>query len=295
EDAFGDEVDHERPPHEILHASRLLLADPTLSEEDFYDLGSFLARADSEALKHSRSLDVSPHRKSPSGQLIAHKLEDFGRFVENLVPLSNRYGASHPWITDELDALVRACVGMLVREPDSAGAAGIALNLVSKGLDCANLDRVLLRGLMLRTIAMTFDDPESRPTEDSIRWLEEARRLMPQLDLVDEQREFAQMILESAGTLLSIVYLQSYLHEGEQVEMMVHQINARMSTFVNRLGANREAIGGVASVITKWCGDVDRLFARLVILTDDADVKADLIKTRNRAREIQIQMNRYAR
>lgn len=295
EDMFGEDVDHDDPPHEILHASRLLLADPSLAEEDFYDLGSFLARIDPAALKHSRSIDVSPHRKSPSGQLILHKLEDFSTFVDNLVPLASRYGKTHPWITDELDGLVRACVGMLVREPESAGAAGIALALVSKGLDCSNLDRVILRGLMLRTLMMSFDDPEQRPNEDTIRWLEDARRSVPTLNLVDEQREFAHLILENAGTLLSIVFLQSYLHEGEQVEVMVHQINARMGTFMNRLGTDRNAVGNVASMITTWCSDVDRIFARLVLLTDDVDIKTDLTRTRTRAREIQTQMNRYAR
>ena len=295
EDLFGDDVDHDAPPHEILHASRLLLADPSLTEEDFYDLGSFLARIDPSALKHSRSIDVSPHRKSPSGQLIVHKMEDFSTFVDNLVPLASRYGKTHPWIVDELDGLVRACAGMLAREPKSAGPAGIGLALVSKGLDCSNLDRVILRGLMLRTLMMSFDDPEERPNEDAIRWLEDARRSVPTLNLVDEQREFAHLILENAGTLLSIVFLQSYLHEGEQVEVMVHQINARMGSFMNRLGTDRNAVGNVASMITTWCSDVDRIFARLVLLTDDVDVKADLTRTRTRAREIQTQMNRYAR
>jgi len=295
EDTLGEAVDHDDPPDEILRASRQLLADSSLAEEDFYDLGSFLARIDPAALKHSRSIDVSPHRNSPSGHLILHKLEDFNTFLVNLVPLANRHKRTHPWLTQELDDLIRACVAILVREPESHGAAGIALTLVSSGLDCSSLDRIVLRGLMLRNLVMSFDDPEERPNEDTIRWLEEAQRSVPVLNLIEEQREFASLVLQNAGTLLSIVFLRSYLHEGEQVEAMVHQINVRMGTLINRLGTDRNAIGNVASIITKWCSDVDRVFARLFVITDDADIKNDLTHTRTRAREIQNQMNRYVR
>jgi hypothetical protein len=227
--------------------------------------------------------------------LIGSRLVGFEDFIGHLVEMERAHRSSHPWITDDLDQMVRACFSIFIQDLESSAAAGIGFTMVKHGLDCATFERAAVRGMAIRFLATAFDDPERRPSEEIVSWLETGRRSVPNLKLVEEQSEFLTSIFEDAGNLVAIAFFRSYVHEGEQVEALAIRIQQQMGSFMNRLGADRSAVGNAASIITNWCSDVERLFPRLIVLAGDRDVKSSLVAVRDRATEIRTLMTRYVR
>ena len=267
---------HDQPPYEVLHASRLLLADAEISEEDFYQLGNFLAQTDPDALKHSRCVEVSPHRRTPSGALILARMDGFDEFLKRLVSATPSEETLRPWIRQDLDNMIHAAVGLFAEDPKSGVATSVSLCLVTSGLDNTSLDRVLLKGLLVQALVSLCESPDECPKEDTINWLSEAKMGLRNLQLVDEQQELAVNVLQVSSSQLGIAFLRSNIELGQQAEGMVNRVSevigsARHSSMINR-GAVRDALSGVF----EWMRSVETLFPRLIALADDTQVKNHL-------------------
>ena len=266
----------ERPPNEVLHASRLLLADAGLSEENFYQLGSFLARTDPEALKHSRCIDVSPHKRSPSGSLILARLNGFESFMTELVRRSTAETSSRPWISQELEDFIKATVSLFFKDSSSAMARGISLHLIEAGLDNSSFDRILLKGLLVQSLAEMCDTADRCPTDDTITWLSDAQRSLTRLRLVNEQREIAEDLLSTAAHNLGVSYLRFHIDAGNQAEKVVNQVVEAINQARSRSMLNRSAIHSALSEVMAWTSSVEQSFPRLISLIGDADLESAL-------------------
>jgi len=283
------------PPLEILHASRLLLADGSLSEKDFYELGSFLANTDSEALRHSRSIDVSPHRRSPSGVLVEKRLDGYEHFLAELVRIERTHRQTHPWISDDLNEIVDTCVSMFLEQPDVRFATSLSFHLIKEGLDCMSFNKLSLRCLTVLNLLQEFTKPEECPTESLVSWLEEARTAIESLQLVPEQKEHARSLIDMASDRLAFVYLRSYANEGQQIQELARFVYDSYASARGRSGHDRNSVLEARNLVESWCVSVDQLFERLTRLAQNRDLTVSLRELQSGAREIRSQLLSYSR
>lgn len=273
EDLFGDDDDlHDQVPSSVLEAAQVLLADRGLSEEDFYQLGDFLAGVDEDALAASGVLKKSPHAKTPSGKLIDLRTRDFTEYVKALVKTAAIEGDARPWIRDDVNQFVAACTQRMLNDESSVIAVMLSLQMIENGLDCSTSERIFLRALSIMRVCKMSLDQEGLPKKELITWLEEAHKALQSGSWVDEQHDQMRSFITNAATLLAIVYLTAYEKQFPEIAQITNAIATRMGTFMGRLSANKAAVGEGARAVWEWCHDAETALSRFKGLVEDPEI-----------------------
>lgn len=294
-DKIGIDEDELAPPTLVIEASQNLLADPALAEEAFFDLGFFLALTDGEGLIQSGVLDRSRHKTSPSAELIRARAQGIDEFVTKLIPIVKRDSENRTWLSDEVDKMVSACVAAMLNSEPSPGAAALAMQLISDGLDYSSPQRILVRCLFIGEIAPMFQDGESRPQEKFIAWIKDARNSMTKIITTDEQKTFINNLLDGAGDTLTAIFLNTFAKESSQIDNIATSLRIRMTGFFNRLSADKNAVFKAASLVRDWCRDVERICSQLTAVVHDPELKDGLATFRRIASQLSSDMSKYGR
>lgn len=273
EDLFGEDDDlHDQVPSSVLEAAQGLLADRNLSEEDFYQLGDFLAGVDAESLSASGVLKKSPHAKSPSGKLIELRTNDFAEYVKSLVSMAAAESEARPWIRDDVNQFVVACTQRMLNDDESILAVMLSLQMIESGLDCSTSERIFLRALAIMRACKMALEQEGLPKKDLITWLEQARQALQTGSWVDEQHDQLRTFVSNAATMLAIVYLSAYEKQLPEIAGLAHAIASRMGTFMGRLSANKIAVNQGARAAWEWCHDAETTLSRFKVLVEDTEI-----------------------
>lgn len=108
EKGSDDEDDFDPPPRSVLDAIHGLLNSSDLTEENFYDLGMFLARVDDDGFIGRQLVDLGPHRNSPSARLVKARAKGLLEHIAEFGPLAKaRDDLARPWIMTAIEQYVR--------------------------------------------------------------------------------------------------------------------------------------------------------------------------------------------
>jgi len=196
EKGSDDEDDFDPLPRSVLDAIYGLLNSSDLTEENFYDLGMFLARVDGEKLSRvvndnrtsnqvtdlglqnnpmvaelglqkiprpdgapgSGWLGESRYRNSPSARLIEARASGFFDYVAAFGPITRaREDNSRPWIRNAVEQYVRALSQMVTSSEDSERQK-IAIMHGYKLFDTGMPTNTVQRVLLLVVLILNFDE-----------------------------------------------------------------------------------------------------------------------------------------
>lgn len=285
----ADADDHADLPDALVESIRQLMGASDLSEEDFFALGKFLVEIDGPALLSSNAFAASLHRKTASGELIAHRAEGFGEYLKNLVPLAIRHKSGSPWLDEELEQVVQSTLRLLSADDDSVGV-GLGFMLLDQGLDCSTRARVLLHGLTTVAVASSLNEGEA-PNESFIGWMLAARRALGQFD--DEDREVLRDLVDRASWILAAQYHDQIAELIRNMAPAVGRVKHQMGGPLRRMSADKVVVGEVSRAVVTATRTAGPQISALLEVTVDDELRGSLRQLSRVLDEFHDIVNRY--
>jgi hypothetical protein len=278
----GDELDDdelEPLPGELLEAVYSLLKMPDLAEEDFYDLGSFLAKVETGNATLTVTIGTSPHRSSPSARIINSLQNDL---LTQLTTLS-RVAAEdirheRPWIQSSLDTYVRIINGKLIDK--ESFASNLAFEMLDNGLDASNFSRISLRFLLVQSLPDLLE-AKATPSEKFLKWHAEAKKEIFSRDLPEDQIDILRELGNQAGNILGALTHFSLIDTCVKVENAANSVLQRMNGLLNRLTANKDAVRELSRNITGACREIISDYDKVLPHVTDPDIRKDMSELRS--------------
>jgi hypothetical protein len=281
ETGSDDDDDFSPLPRPLLISIQQLLTSVELAEEDFYDLGLFLARVDTEAFKASRVLELAHHSKTLSAEVIRLRADGFIPYFEGLGGVAARDpGHKFPWIQAQVDALLGSLNSNLVDVDEEHGSsAAMAFEMIDKGLDCSTFHRIALRFLVIQQLHEHVTEGR-RPNEKLTKWYFEASeaKCSGSIEITPEKLEILDDLQERAGNWLAIMFHQALLKEGEDIDRAAQQIKQRTTGLLNRMTVDKAALKTTANKIWWACESAIKAYYQVIPLTSSAEFGAEMKK-----------------
>lgn len=269
-----DEDDFDPPPRSVLSAIYDLLDSSDLTEENFYDLGMFLARVDAEQLNANDLFRNSPHSSSPSAQLIRARVNGFFEFVAEFGPISKaRDDHSRPWIMNAVEQYVRTLFQMIA-DSDDTERQKIAIihshKLFNTGMPKNSVARVLLLAVMILNFEAILPD-DGAPKDVVDEWLAHAFQNVRdgKIEMNGNQKEsLLEAIAAAAHTLVRFRHKEIIptLQQADNQSLIIEQ---KTSGFFSSFTVDRAAVRAVARPIVDFCSESKKTYYRLLPMLQD--------------------------
>lgn len=274
EKGSDDEDDFDPPPRSVLSAIYDLLDSSDLTEENFYDLGMFLARVDADQLNTNDLFRNSPHSSSPSAQLIRARVNGFFEFVAEFGPISKaRDDHSRPWIMNAVEQYVRT-MGQMIADSDNTERQKIAImhsyKLFNTGMPKNSVARVLLLAVMILNFEAILPD-DGAPKDVVDEWLTHAFRNVSgeQFEMDGDEKETLLGAIAAAAYTLVHFRHKEILPTLKQADNQSLIIAQKTSGFFSSFTVDKTAIRGAARPIFDFCAESKRTYLRLKPMLQD--------------------------
>lgn len=279
EKASDDEDDFDPPPRSVLDAIYELLNSNEITEENFYDLGMFLARVDDEdIIGRYWFAYFGPHRDSPSARLVEARAKGLFEYIAEFGPLAKaREDHSRPWIMNAIERYVRM-LGRMISDDDDVERQKFAIiqsyKLFDTGLPKNTVQRVLLLALLILKFQAIL--PEDGTPKDVVdEWLSHAFRTVSgeQIEMTGEEKETLLGAIDAAAFTLVNFRHKEILPTLRQVDNHSSIIVQKTSGFFNSFTVDRSAVRGAARPIFDFCAESKRTYVRLRPMLQDSKVR----------------------
>jgi len=296
ETGSDDEDDFSPLPRPLLASIYLLLEDPAISEEDFFELGHFLARVDSEHFKTTSNVQRSKHSRSLSAEAVTARAEGFGEFAERLGGIAAQDSERlKPWIHEQLDSMVGSINSVLVESDSSNSFANLlAFSMIDGGLDRSTFHRIAMRPLLIQQLENMLET-NSEPSEKFIKWHNQATRAIRsgEAKLTPEQVDILNNLQERAGNVLAFMFHRALLAQGGEIERAEQQIRQRMTGFFNRMSADKTEVRRVATQIRNACSVAVKAYDQVIPLASVSELVDDMKGVRQAIQNINNSLFQY--
>lgn len=278
-------------PGRLLNSFIETLRSPDISEEDFFDLGLFLARVAPISVTRE-ALSTTKYRGKASAEIIFARSGDFSFYIENVVRFAIQDRQRDKCVDAHIDGIVEeVCRGLF---DDQRHLFWIGFAFVQQGLDVSTMHRTWLRGALVLALTSILDENVS-PNENFFIWLREAKQNQKQLDLPEELRNITAELMNDASDQLMRLQLRDFFEMASDVENMSNQIGQQMNGFWNRLGADRSEIRRRSQAGIQWCNAQLRMFAEYEALgLTDPDLRREVSRLRNATSVIRENLQRFS-
>jgi hypothetical protein len=280
-----DEDDFDPPPRSVLDAIYNLLVSSDLTEENFYDLGMFLARVDADWLNkidlyrgkeslHFFLFKYSPHQWSPSARLIKARVKGFLEFVAEFGPVTKAQDdLSRPWIMNAIESYVQM-IGRMIANSDDAEGQKIAIMHAYKLFDTGMPKNSVARVLLLAVMILNFDTilrEDGAPKDVVDEWLTYAFQNVRdnKVEMVGDQRDsLFEAIASAAYTLVQFRHKEIIptLREADNQSLIIKQ---KTSGFFSSFTVDRAEVRAVARPIVDFCSESKKTYYRLLPMLRD--------------------------
>ena len=262
-------------PRTLLASIYLLLEDPAISEEDFFELGHFLARVDSEHFKTTSNVQRSKHSRSLSAEAIGARAEGVTEFVERLGGIVAQDSERlRPWIHEQLDSMVISINSVLVDTDTSNSFANLlAFSIIDGGLDCSTFHRIAMRSLLIQQLEDMLEN-NREPSEKFIKWHNQAIRATQSgvVKLTSEQLEILNNLQERAGNVLAFMFHRALLVQCREIQQAEQQIRQRMTGFFNRMSADKAEVRRVVMRMRDACDVIVETYDQVIPLASVSEL-----------------------
>jgi hypothetical protein len=278
ETGSDDEDDFAPLPQQLLQSIYALISHSSISEEDFFDIGMFLARVDGEKFIVSKSIEMSAHANTLCAEVLRLRAKGIFEFLSEVVAITSRdIRNEKPWIQKVANDLVEMVNSRLTGEDANDLGVSLAFKFLEQGLDSSTFARTALRPLLILGIAPSFDATD-QPNDKFIVWHQEAANVINQNWLnVDEERLAVLRSLHSdAGNTLGVLYHRALFSEGREIEKMANSVKQRMTGLINRFSANKPAIKSISKEILKHCDRCVSKYNSIIPFVSDIELQAEM-------------------
>jgi hypothetical protein len=302
-----DQDDFDPPPRSVLTAIYGLINSNDLTEENFYDLGMFLARVDSDAVVgasnpssvgglQSPDLDLphipeawkepaknhwlseSPYRNSPSARLVEARARGLLQHIAEFGPIAKaRDDRSRPWIMNAIDQYVKTLSRIMVSDDDPKRkkfALVQSYNLLDSGLPSNSLHRVMVLVVMILNLELALAEDGS-PHDVLDEWLAAAFEQVKQstFPMEGDERETMQGAISAAAATLLRYRHKEILPVLQKAERQSQLIAQQTGGFLRSLTVDRDAVRSASRPIVDFCWTAERTYERLLPMIDDAKAR----------------------
>ncbi len=289
-----DEEEFEPLPAKLLSSIYDLLQTDDLEEEDFFELGTFLARIDGESTALAVALTNAPLRNSPSARVIAARRNDFMTYVEALVRAAVQdMEHTRPWIQSNLDDWVRTVNSALTDRDKNGSGVHVAFNLLENGIDCSSFARIAMRFLMISRLFEVLDQ-DGVPSEQIVKWYVEARNATTIEKYPSEQFQVLRDIGVHAGNTLGALTHIALAPIYVKVENAANSVLHQMSSLLRWVTADRSATRSISQTVVGACKEAIRDYDRVLPYVTDEDIHPDMWRVRNGFSDVLKRIEKYA-
>jgi hypothetical protein len=292
EEELGTDDDEEFDPlpDRLLQSIVATLMSADISEEDFFDLGLFVARVSPNAVTRD-SLKKSPYKGRATAEVIFARSCEFSHYIDNVVKLSYNDRNRPQCVDDHVDGLVEeVCRGIF---DEDTNLAWIAFSFLQQGLGVETMYRIWLRGALILLLPKILPEDDS-PNEQFIGWLKEAKNQRSRLQLPKELMDTTTELLNDASDMLMRLQLRDFFSLAGDVENMAIQINQQMSGFWNRLATDKTELRNRAQAGVDWCNDQLKMFSDFDSLgLGDPKLRKEVAELRAATNEIRQSLMRF--
>lgn len=292
-----DEDDFTPLPDQLLRSMYVLVSHPSMTEEEFFDIGMFLARVEGEKFLTSNEFSMAVHNNSLSSEIVRLRAKGMFEFISEIVGISCRDKDNQkPWIQAQVNNLVEEVNSRLSSDEDEEDEFGtaIAFSFLDQGLDCSTFSRTALRPLLIQKIAQSFETT-NQPSEKFITWFKEASDAISAnpFNAQEERLDVLRSLHSHAGNVLGSLYHSGIISVGQQIERAANSVRGQMSGIINRLTANKAAIRSISFQIIESCEECINTYNKVIPFVSDNDLKKDMNKILGMLNEFRLEIGRY--
>ena len=290
EETGSDDDDDFAPlPRPLLTSIHGLIASAHLNEEDFFDLGIFLARVDAEAFLASGVLESAHNSHTLSAEVIRLRTTGLFPYFGGICSVAAR-DPEHkfPWIQSEVEEILVSLNSNLSDvDKENSVTRMMAIEMLDNGLDCLTFHRTALRYLLINSLFWPIDEnPRGRPNDKCLNWYFEAAKATSSdnIEITPERLELLKNLQERSGNLLAIMFHSALRGEGQDIEKASQLIKQRTTGLLNRMTVDRAAIKAIANEVSLACDSSIQAYRQVIPLTSIAELQ-DRMSTTLRALE----------
>lgn len=244
-------------PRPVINSFYELLRKPGITEEEFFDLGLFLAETDDDSKALLKTIDLSAQGNTVSAQMLRKNIEDFGSYAVALVSAENLGQlAPRPWLQTKLDAMIQTMNQMFTSDEVENKPIDFAFGLINNGLKCKSLERVSLLAFMVWHLRDVFTDENDVPKGEFVVWVLDAYSLTRARGAFEGQNpeylELVQGFIQSALNALMFLFYRGYWNLAIQVQQNVNALLQESRKWF----PNRSGMQSSAREIQTWCAGV---------------------------------------
>lgn len=244
-------------PKAVTDSLYELMKQEGLTEEEFFDIGLFLAESDGQDFQRKGVIRESPYRASVSARMITAAGQSFGDYALALVAAEkNGEILARPWLQGRLDTMVASLNDLFTSDEITEKPVDFAFGLIDNGLSCNTLERISLLSFMTWYLRDVFTDENATPKDEFVAWIVEAHTTINAVaafdDRLPDHLELVKGFVQSATNALMFVFYRGAWNQGIEVERNVSGIlQEGQKWFPNRIGMNQ-----AAREVISWCDSV---------------------------------------
>jgi len=270
-DGQDDEDSADSIPASLRDALRGLVVSD-ISEEDFWEIGQFVARTDADWVRTDAFLGSS-HCDTPSACLVRLRTVSFEAFIHEL---ARRSGPKSPeWVNNTCEEFVLMVNKGLLDDFSSSPHASFAVDVLRGGLDASTEHRVLLRVLLVYALQELIDE-DGEPLLDIIGWLGAGRSAIKSVPVDAERRKFLEEQVGNAYNVLGQMFGSRRQSMSKDYRDVVLRIAQQLSTGQGRRTANMDVIRQACRDIRSWADDTLRVIGSLAPHVHDSELRTAL-------------------
>jgi len=295
ETGSDDEDDFAPLPQQLLQSMYSLISHSSIGEEDFFEIGMFLSRVDSEKFLASKAIDLSVYSNSLCADVLRLRAKGIFEFVNGVVAIASRdVRHEKPWIQKEINDLVEMVNSRLTGDDPNNFGVSLAFDFLEQGLDCSNFVRTAMRSLLIGGLINTLN-ATNQPNDKFIVWHQEATNAINNnwIKESEDRLDILRSIHTSAGNTLGFLYHRALISEGQEIEKLANSIRQRMSGIMNRFTANKPAIKSISTEILRHCDRSISKYNSIIPFVSDLELQTEMKKILKALLDIRADMHRF--
>jgi hypothetical protein len=265
-------------PRAVLDALYDLMKQSGLTEEEFFDIGIFLAESDVNEFQKKGVVRESPHCASVSARMVSAASQGFGEYAIALVAAETKGEmVGRLWLQSRLDAMVGSLNDLFISEEAAQKPVDFAFGLIDNGLSCKTLERLSLLSFMVWHLQDIFTEENEVPKDEFVMWMIDAYRTINAAGAFGDRNpdhvELVKGFVQSATNALMFLFFRGAWNQGIEVERHVNSLIQEGQKWF----PNRTAMSHKAREIVNWSDGVTRSCQplRLRCSDDELNTKVD--------------------
>jgi hypothetical protein len=286
----SDDEEFDPMPEQLLTSIVQTLMSKDISEEDFFDLGLFVARVSSQSISRT-VLNQSKFSGRSSCEIVLARSQDFSYYIDHVVRLAYSDIQRPDFIDTHIDGIVEeVCQGLF---EGNENLAPIAFSFLDQGLGVETMHQIWMRGALVLILHKVLGEDDS-PNEKFITWLKEAKTKAQSLSLPDELRDLTAEILSDASDMLMRLQLREFFSVAVDVENMSNEISQSMNGFWNRLATDKNEVRRRTQLGVSWCNEQIQMFIDFESLgLHDVELRREVSELKSATIQIKNNLQRF--